>query len=108
MFQKVIFSLLTVLLTSSVYAQTTATSQLSLSDTSKKEESKYVSFFRDDDPMLMNMDSEDKSTNTNGKKKKVKGRDRKKAMSDRALADLNVWLKEIKNPAPLVSSSDAA
>ena len=44
----------------------------------------------------------------NGKKKKVKGRDRKKAMSDRALADLNVWLKEIKNPAPLVSSSDAA
>lgn len=29
----------------------------------------------------------------NGKKKKVKGRDRKKAMSDRALASLDSWLK---------------
>lgn len=29
----------------------------------------------------------------NGKKKKVKGRDRKKAMSDRALASLDNWLK---------------
>jgi methylenetetrahydrofolate--tRNA-(uracil-5-)-methyltransferase len=30
----------------------------------------------------------------NGKKKKVKGKDRKKAMSDKALAALEIWLAE--------------
>lgn len=35
----------------------------------------------------------------NGKKKKVKGRDRKKAMSDRALTDLQVWLSHVTLPA---------
>ena len=49
-----------------------------------------------------------KSKKKNGKKKKVKGRDRKKAMSDRALQDLEDWLKGIKNQAPSVSTSNAA
>lgn len=51
--------------------QTNTSGDVFVSDTSKKEQSKYVSFYREDDPMLMNLDSDDKDAGT-GKKKKVK------------------------------------